>query len=73
MNAATGKLGGAARRQIAIERRHPRFWTAFRIGAGVWLIALTALLYGNGVGGWWGVLLVPAGAVNFYWAFRFLR
>jgi hypothetical protein len=43
-----------------------------RIGAGVWLLVLTAILYGYGYsrGGWWGVLLVPTATVLFYVAYR---
>ena len=73
MNAVASTLGASVRRTVARERHHPRFWFAFRIGAGIWLLALTALLYAYGVGGWWGVLLVPSGVTQFYWAFHFLR
>jgi len=44
-----------------------------RVVSGIWLVALTAILYGYGVGGWWGVLLVPAAAVHFYVAYRSRR
>lgn len=55
--------------RLALEREHPRRWIAVRIASGVWLLALTAVLYAFGVGGWWAVLLVPAAALHFYWAF----
>ena len=55
------------------ERQHPRLWVAVRVTAGVWLLALTALLYAYGVGGWWAALLVPAGALHLYWAFLLHR
>jgi hypothetical protein len=41
-----------------------------RISIGVWLLALTAVLYAYRVGGWWGALLVPAAALHFYFAYR---
>ena len=41
-----------------------------RVGIGVWLLDLTAIMYGYGVGGWWGLLLVPAAALHFYFAYR---
>jgi len=67
----------AVRRSLAteatIEAKHPRRWTLVRVGAGVWLLALTAVLYGYGLGGWWGLLLVPAAALHFYRAFRLRR
>jgi predicted PurR-regulated permease PerM len=44
-----------------------------RVLCGLWLVALTAILYGYGLGGWWGVLLVPAAALHFYVAYRSLR
>jgi hypothetical protein len=44
-----------------------------RIGAGVWLLVLTAVLYGDGRGGWWGVLLVPTAALLFSVAYRLPR
>lgn len=61
------------RRGLAIEAKHPRRSTLVRVGAGIWLLALTAILYGYGRGGWWGVLLVPAAALHFYLAYRLRR
>jgi uncharacterized protein (DUF58 family) len=55
------------------EYRHPRLFARVRIGAGVWLLVLTAILYGYGRGGWWGVLLVPTAALLFYVAYRLPR
>jgi hypothetical protein len=57
----------------AWEYRHRRVMVTVRVVSGVWLVALTAILYGYGVGGWWGVLLVPAAALHFYVAYRGLR
>jgi hypothetical protein len=60
----------AARRSLAIEAKHPRRWALVRVGIGFWLIILTAIMYGYGVGGWWGLLLVPAALLHFYFAYR---
>ncbi len=49
--------------------RHPLVVARVRIGVGVWLLILTAIAYGKGQGGW-GVLLIPAAALNFYLAYR---
>jgi hypothetical protein len=57
----------------AWEYRHRRVMVPVRVAIGIWLVALTAILYGYGVGGWWGVLLVPAAAGHFYAAYRSLR
>lgn len=53
--------------------KHPLLVARVRIGVGVWLLILTAILYGYGQGGGWGVLLVPAAALNFYLAYRVPR
>jgi hypothetical protein len=55
------------------EYRHPRLFARVRIGAGVWLLVLTAILYGYGRGGWWVALLVPTAALLFYVAYRVPR
>jgi hypothetical protein len=56
----------------AWEYRHRRVMVPIRVLSGIWLVALTAILYGYGVGGWWAVLLVPAAAAHFYAAYRSL-
>jgi hypothetical protein len=53
--------------------RHPLLVARVRKGVGVWLLILTAVLYGKGQGGWWGLLLIPAAALNFYLARRVPR
>jgi hypothetical protein len=50
--------------------RHPQLVARVRVAVGAWLLTLTAILYGYNRGGWWGVLLVPAAAVCFYFAYR---
>jgi hypothetical protein len=57
----------------AWEYRHRRVMVPVRVLSGIWLVVLTAILYGYGLGGWWGVLLVPAAALHFYVAYRNLR
>ncbi len=52
------------------EYRHSRLMLPVRVVIGAWLVFLTAILYGNGVGGFWGVLLVPAAALHFLVAYR---
>ena len=44
-----------------------------RVVVGVWLLLLTAILYGSGVGGQWEWLLVGMAAVHFGLAYRLFR
>jgi hypothetical protein len=60
-------------RSWAWEYRHWRVTVPLRVLSGLWLVVLTGILYGSGLGGWWGVLLVPAAALHFYVAYRSLR
>ena len=53
--------------------RHPVLIARVRIAVGVWLLILTAVLYGYGHGGWWAFLLIPAAALHFYLAYRVPR
>jgi hypothetical protein len=39
-----------------------------RVGVGIWLLFLAAILCGYGY--WWGVLLVAPAALHFYLAYR---
>jgi hypothetical protein len=57
----------------AWECRHRRVTVPVRLASGVWLVALTVILYGYGRGGWWGALLIPAAVLHFYVAYRSLR
>jgi hypothetical protein len=54
----------------AYEYRHPRLFAGVRLGSGVWLLILTAILYGYDRGGWWRPLLLLAAAGHFYFAYR---
>jgi hypothetical protein len=55
------------------EYAHARLMLPVRIVTGLWLVFLTAVLYGYGRGGWWGALLVPAATLHFYIAYRLLH
>jgi hypothetical protein len=55
------------------EKNHARLWAPLRVAIGVWLLILTAILYGYDRGGWWGALLIPAAALHFYVAYRLHR
>jgi hypothetical protein len=44
-----------------------------RVGVGIWLLILTAILYGAGVGGPWEVVLVAVAALHFGLAYRASR
>jgi hypothetical protein len=57
----------------SLEYSHARLMLPVRIVTGVWLIFLTAVLYGYGRGGWWGALLVPAATLHLYIAYRLIR
>jgi hypothetical protein len=52
------------------EYRHARVVVPIRIATGIWLLVLTAILYGSGRGGWWAALLLPAAALHFYLVYR---
>ena len=52
------------------EYRHAGVMLPVRLLTGTWLVFLTAVLYGYGRGGWWGVLLVPSATLQFYIAYR---
>ncbi len=67
------RLRTRLRTSWAWEYRNRRVMVPVRVLSGIWLVALTAILYGYGLGGWWGALLVPAAALHFYAAYRNLR
>ena len=51
MSDATVRIGTRVRTSCAWEYRHRRFMVPVRIGIGIWLVVLTAILYGRGRGG----------------------
>ena len=72
-SATSTRLRSRLRTSWAWEYRHRRVMVPVRVLCGIWLVALTAILYGYGRGGWWGLLLIPAAALHFYVAYRNLR
>jgi hypothetical protein len=60
-------------RSWAFERRRPRLFLGVHLASGIWLLVLTAILYGYDRGGLWGAMLVPAAALHFYVAYRLRR
>jgi hypothetical protein len=55
------------------EYRHARLMLPVRVVTAVWLVFLTAILYGSGRGGWWGALLVPAATLHLYIVYRLIH
>ena len=51
----------------------PKQTARVRVGIGVWLLVLTAILYAAGVGGLWEISLVAVAALHFALASRPLR
>jgi hypothetical protein len=72
-SATSMRLRSRLRTSWAWEYGHRRVIVPVRVLSGIWLVAPTAILYGYGVGGWWGLLLIPAAAAHFYVAYRSLR
>jgi hypothetical protein len=66
-------MNGDRAMKIVYGYKHPQLIARVRVGVGVWLLILTAILYGSGRGGAWGALLVPAAAAHFYLAYRLPR
>jgi 4-hydroxybenzoate polyprenyltransferase len=44
-----------------------------RVGVGIWLLLLTAILYSAGIGGVWEWLLVGIAGLHFWLAYRLFR
>jgi hypothetical protein len=61
------------KRVFQLGSRHPQQVARVRVGVGIWLLVLTAILYGSGHGGQWGWLLVVGAAVHFCLAYRLQR
>lgn len=61
------------RRLPGWEKRHAKSFAAVRLAVGVWLLVLTAILYGYHQSGWCAALLVPSALAHFYWAYCLLR
>jgi len=61
------------KRVFQLGSRHPKQVARVRIGVGIWLLVLTAFLYGSGRAGQWGWLLVLGAALHFALAYRLFR
>jgi membrane protease YdiL (CAAX protease family) len=61
------------KRVFGLGSRRPRQVAFVRVGVGIWLLFLTAVLYGAGHGGQWGWLLAVAAALHFGLAYRLFR
>jgi hypothetical protein len=61
------------KRVFQLGSRYPKQVARVRIGVGVWLLFLTAILYASGNGGGWAWLLVVAAALHFGLAYRLFR
>ncbi len=64
---------GALKLVPRFEYRHPRVFAGVRTASAVWLLILTAILYGYDRGGWWRALLIPAAAGHLYFAYLLYR
>jgi membrane protease YdiL (CAAX protease family) len=53
--------------------RYPQRVAWVRVGVGIWLLLLTAILYGSGHGGQWAWLLAVVAALHFGLAYRSFR
>jgi hypothetical protein len=63
----------STKRVFQLGSRYPRQVARVRIGVGIWLLFLTAILYGSGHGGRWGWLLLIGAALHFCLAYRVSR
>lgn len=61
------------KRVFQLGSRYPRQVARVRVGVGIWLLFLTAILYGSGHGGRWGWLLLVGAALHFCLAYRLFR
>ena len=61
------------KRVFTLGSRYPRQVARVRIGIGIYLLLLTAILYDSGHGGQWAWLLAVAAALHFALAYRLFR
>ncbi len=61
------------KRGSELGSRYPQQVARVRIGVGIWLLVLTAILYGSGHSGPWEWLLVAGAALHFCLAYRLFR
>lgn len=55
---------------VHTDFRHSRVAFFIRVGTGIWLMTLTAILFHRRRDRWLSVLLVPSAALHFYLAYR---
>jgi hypothetical protein len=60
-------------RVFQLGSMYPQQVAHVRVGVGIWLLFLTAILCGSGHGGQWGWLLAVAAALHFCLAYRLFR
>ena len=58
------------RRVFQLGSKYPQQVARVRVGVGIWLLLLTAVLYGSGHGGQWGWLLAVTAALHLGLAYR---
>jgi hypothetical protein len=63
----------STKRVFQLGSRYPRQVAIVRVGVGIWLLVLTAILYQSGHGGQWAWLLVLGAALHFGLAYRLMR
>jgi hypothetical protein len=61
------------KRVFQLGSRYPQQVGRLRVAVGIWLLVLTAILYGSGRGGQGGWLLLVAAALHFGLAYRLFR
>jgi hypothetical protein len=64
---------GSVKRAFQLGSRYPQQVALLRVGVGIWLLCLTAILYSSGHGGQWAWLLVVVAALHFCLAYRLFR
>ncbi len=63
----------SSRRDFQLRSWSHRQIILVRVGVGIWLLLLAAILYGAGVGGPWEWLLVGIAVLHFGLAYRLIR
>ncbi len=61
------------RRVFRLGSRNPEHVARVRVGVGIWLLFLTAILYASGYAAGWEWLLVLVAAVHFGRAYQLVR
>jgi hypothetical protein len=61
------------KRVTQLGSRYPQQVAWVRVGVGIWLLLLTAILYSSGHGGQWAWLLAVTAALHFGFAYRLVR